>query len=33
MRKKTEKDAEKARQLAARPPQKNPPNSVQKNRK
>lgn len=32
IRKKAEKDAKKARQLAARLPQKNPPNGVQKNR-
>ena len=33
VRKNAEKDAEKAHQLAARPPQKNPSNGVQKNRK
>ena len=33
VRKKAVKDAKKARQLAARPLQKNPPNGVQKNRK
>ena len=33
VRKKAKKDAEKTCQLAARPPQKNPPNGVQKSRK
>lgn len=33
VRKEAEKDAEKARRLAARPSQKNPPNGVQKNRR